>query len=325
MKTIWFGLVISALFLLSVPFAGSSVDLPRIERDSVIVSSQWPWSKRIAESFLLRHPGAVTYDSLSPNEKWNYEQGLMLEALHQMWLFTKDDRYFVFIQGNIDRYVDKSGGIKTYAYDEFSLDNVAVGRSLLTLYKALGEKKYKNAADTLRRQLKNQPRTHEGGFWHKRMYPFQMWLDGLFMAEPFYAWYAKSFKEPDAFDDIVNQFVFIARHARDPKTGLLYHGWDESKQQPWANHETGCSPNFWGRAMGWYAMAIVDVLDFLPGDHPRRHELISILRDVSAATLKIPRWEDASLVSGARSGGWCRKLSGSFGIVHVHVRVRQGG
>jgi unsaturated rhamnogalacturonyl hydrolase len=113
-----------------------------------------------------------------------------------------------------------------------------------------------------------------------------MWLDGLFMAEPFYAWYAKSFKEPDAFEDIVNQFVFIAKHTRDPKTGLLYHGWDESKQQRWANPETGCSPNFWGRAVGWYEIAIVDVLDFLPKNHPRRHELISILRDVSAATLK---------------------------------------
>jgi unsaturated rhamnogalacturonyl hydrolase len=113
-----------------------------------------------------------------------------------------------------------------------------------------------------------------------------MWLDGLFMAEPFYVWYAKKFNEPEAFDDIINQFVFIAQHTRDTKTGLLYHGWDESKQQRWANQVTGCSPHFWGRAMVWYAMAIVDVLDFLPKNHPRRHELISILKDVSASTLK---------------------------------------
>jgi len=277
----------SVLFLLPLSTTSNGSDRPRNEGDSLSISPHWPWSKRIAESFVLRHPGAVTFDSLSPSEKWNYEQGLMLEALHQMWLFTKDQRYFDFIRRNIDQYVDESGNIRTYKYDDFNLDNVAVGRALLTLFETTGAKAYKSAADTLRLQLKNQPRTHEGGFWHKQIYPYQMWLDGLFMAEPFYAWYVTSFKEPDAFDDIVNQFVFIVKHTRDPKTGLLYHGWDESKQQRWANKETGCSPNFWGRAMGWYAMAIVDVLDFLPKNHPRRHELIAILRDVSAATLKV--------------------------------------
>jgi unsaturated rhamnogalacturonyl hydrolase len=286
MKAPSFGLFISLLFLLPLPTMGNGSNSAGNGGDSLSISDQWPWSKRIAESFVLRHPGAVTYDSLSPSEKWNYEQGLMLEALHQMWLFTKDQRYFDFIRRNIDQYVDESGNIKTYKHDEFNLDNVAVGRALLTLSETTENKKYKSAADTLRFQLKNQPRTHEGGFWHKQIYPYQMWLDGLFMAEPFYAWYAKSFKEPDAFEDIVNQFVFIAKHTRDPKTGLLYHGWDESKQQRWANPETGCSPNFWGRAVGWYEIAIVDVLDFLPKNHPRRHELISILRDVSAATLK---------------------------------------
>jgi unsaturated rhamnogalacturonyl hydrolase len=106
------------------------------------------------------------------------------------------------------------------------------------------------------------------------------------MAEPFYAWYAVKFREPQSFDDIVNQFVYIEHHTRDPKTGLLFHGWDESKQQRWANKETGCSPIFWGRAIGWYEMALVDVLDFLPKDHPRRQEMISILQKVSAATLE---------------------------------------
>jgi unsaturated rhamnogalacturonyl hydrolase len=260
----------------------------RIEfSDSLRISTTWPWAKRIAESFVLRHPGSVTYDTGSPNPRWNYEQGLMLEALHQMWISTRDQRYLAFIKGNIDLYVDDSGPIKSYRYDDFNLDNLAVGRALLTLFEATGEKKYKSVADSLRRQLKNQPRTLEGGFWHKQIYPYQMWLDGLFMAEPFYAWYAKKFREPADFDDIVNQFLFIAKHTRDPKTGLLYHAWDESKQQRWANPETGCSPNFWGRAIGWYAMAIVDVLDFLPKNHPRRVKLVSILRDLSLSLLRV--------------------------------------
>jgi unsaturated rhamnogalacturonyl hydrolase len=113
-----------------------------------------------------------------------------------------------------------------------------------------------------------------------------MWLDGLFMAEPFYAWYAVMSREPRDYDDIVNQFVYIYKHTRDPKTGLLYHGWDESKQQRWADPKTGCSPHFWGRAVGWYEMALVDVLDILPKEYPRRKELLSILRDVSATLLK---------------------------------------
>ncbi len=254
--------------------------------DSVLVPLNWPWSKRIAESFLLRHPGAVTYDTGSPNQRWNYEQGLMLVALRSMWKASGDQRYFDFIKGNIDQYVEESGSIKTYKYDDFNIDNIAVGRALLTLHEKTGGEKYKRAADTLRKQLKNQPRTNEGGFWHKLIYPYQMWLDGLFMGEPFYAWYAARYREPEAFKDIINQFVFIARHTYDPKTGLFYHAWDESKQQRWANPKTGVSPHFWGRAIGWYAMAIVDVLDYLPKDHPRRKELLPILRKLCAGLLK---------------------------------------
>jgi unsaturated rhamnogalacturonyl hydrolase len=290
-------LAVPFLFILLAPLPGKNggehpKSAPRANAGLVAVDESpqvpttWPWSRRIAESFVLRHPGSVTYDSLSPNQRWNYEQGLMLVALRQMWLVTKERRYLDFIKGNIDQYVDESGLIKTYKYEDFNLDNVAVGRALLTLYESTGSAKYKIAADTLRKQLANQPRTHEGGFWHKLIYPYQMWLDGLFMAEPFYAWYSMMTKEPAAFDDISNQFVFIYKHTRDPKTGLLYHGWDESRQQPWANPQTGCSPNFWGRAIGWYEMALVDVLEYMPRNHPRRHELVSILQDVSATLLK---------------------------------------
>jgi unsaturated rhamnogalacturonyl hydrolase len=320
--------ILFMLFLLPVCASAKPVeDSPR-SSDSLAVSSHRPWSVRIAESYVLRHPGGVTYDSLSPNERWNYEQGLMLEALHQMWKFTKNDRYFSFIKANIDRYVDEAGDIKTYRYDDFNLDNVAVGRALLLLHATTGAGKYKNAADTLRRQLKNQPRTHEGGFWHKQIYPYQMWLDGLFMAEPFYAWYAKSYKELGAFDDIVNQFVFIANHTRDPKTGLLYHGWDESKQQRWADPKTGCSPNFWGRAIGWYAMAIVDVLDFLPKNHPRRNELIAILKNVSASALKVrdPKskvWYQV-LDQGGREGNYL-EASGSCMFTYAFAKGAHKG
>jgi unsaturated rhamnogalacturonyl hydrolase len=258
------------------------------------IPSTASWSRRIADSFVSRHPGAVTYDSGSPDQKWNYEQGLMLVALHQMSLHTGDQTYFDFVCKNLDQYVGENGAIRTYKLSDYNLDNVGPGRVLLAVYQATREERFRAAADTLRRQLREQPRTHEGGFWHKKIYPYQMWLDGLFMAEPFYARYAVMFNEPCAFDDIANQFIWIARHTRDPKTGLFYHAWDESKQQRWANPETGCSSNFWGRAMGWYVMALVDVLDYFPLDHPQREDLISILRELCATLLKF-RDEKTSL------------------------------
>ena len=244
------------------------------------------WSVRIADSFLLRHPGAVTYDSGMPDQKWTYEQGLMLEAFLQMSLHNGEQKYFDFVSKNLDQYVEENGTIRTYKLSDYNLDNVAPGRALLAVYQSTKQQKYRAAADSLRRQLREQPRTHEGGFWHKKIYPYQMWLDGLFMAEPFYAMYAVLVDEPNAFDDIANQFIWIANHTCDPKTGLFYHGWDESRQQRWANPETGRSPSFWGRAMGWYAMGLVDVLDYFPADHPKRKELISILRGLSGALLR---------------------------------------
>jgi unsaturated rhamnogalacturonyl hydrolase len=267
-----------------------------------------PWSARIAESFLLRHPGAVTYDSGSPSRKWNYEQGLMLVSLLRMWQHSGDRKYFDFVQANLDRYVSEAGSIQTYSLGDYNLDNISPGKAVLAVYGDTRQEKFRAAADTLRQQLRGQPRTREGGFWHKKIYPFQMWLDGLFMAEPFYARYAAMFGDTAAFDDIAEQFIRIARHTTDQKTGLLSHAWDESKKERWANPRTGCSPTFWGRAMGWYAMGLVDALDDIPKTHPKRPELISILQNLSDALV---RYRDAEthlwnqvLDQGKRSGNY---------------------
>lgn len=249
------------------------------------VPADAPWSVRIAESFLLRHPGGVTYDSLSPDTKWNYEQGLILVALDAMFRHTGDRRYIEFVRTNLDLYVQDDGSIRTYRRTDYNIDNIGPGRALLAVYHRTRLPKFRSAADTLRQQMREHPRTNEGGFWHKKIYPYQMWLDGLFMAQPFLTQYARMFREIETFDDIVNQFVWIERHTRDPKTGLLYHAWDESRAQRWADPATGRSPQFWGRAMGWYAMALVDVLELLPEGHPRRAELERILQDLSRSLL----------------------------------------
>ncbi|MGD0037491.1 MAG: glycoside hydrolase family 88 protein [Bacteroidota bacterium] len=245
-----------------------------------------PWSVRTVHSLMVQNADTLKYPEVMKSARWDYERGVVLQGVYQLYRTTHKKEYLDFIKRHIDLYVQKDGSIRTYEYLSFTLDNIATGRNLLALYKAANDKKYKIAADTLRKQLAQQPRTNEGGFWHKKIYPYQMWLDGLYMAEPFYAEYAQMFHEPADFDDIANQFIWMEQHSRDSKTGLLYHAWDESKQMPWANKQTGCSSYFWGRAIGWYAWALVDVLDYIPQDHTKRKELIAILQRLSNALLE---------------------------------------
>src|SRR3982751_995525 len=195
------------------------------------------WTERMAATVM-----STWKDSMSMQEgrpvRWAYDQGVVLKGIEGLWLNTADKKYFDYIQKSMDLFVDDKGNIRTYRYDEFTLDNVAPGRNLLLLYNVTGKEKYLKAVQTLRKQLSEQPRTNEGGFWHKKTYPYQMWLDGLYMAQPFYAQYANVFNEPSAYDDVAKQFLLMARHARDLKTGLLYHGWDETKSQSWADTAT---------------------------------------------------------------------------------------
>ncbi len=219
--------------------------------------------------------------------KWSYDQGVILKGIEGIWTATGNADYFRYIQKSMDFYVQEDGSIKGYKYDDFNIDHLNNGKQILLLYRVTGKEKYKKAAALLRDQLKNHPRTSEGGFWHKKIYPSQMWLDGLYMGQPFYAEYAKVFGEDTAFNDIAKQFILMERHARDPKTGLLYHGWDESREQLWANKTTGQSPHFWGRALGWYGMAMVDALDHFPENHPGRDSIISILNRFAAAVTAV--------------------------------------
>ena len=215
--------------------------------------------------------------------KWVYDYGGILNGMKGLWLETGDKKYYDFIKKGVDTFVQNDGSINTYKPEDYNLDQIKMGDAVLLVYRVTGDLKYKKAADLLRAQLRNQPRTNEGGFWHKKIYPNQMWLDGLYMGEPFYAEYAATFDEPKDFDDIADQFIWTEKHTRDEKTGLLYHAWDESKQMAWADKNTGRSSQFWGRAMGWYAMALVDVLDYMPQNHSQRGELINILtREMSA-------------------------------------------
>ena len=219
--------------------------------------------------------------------KWRYDQGVILKGIEGLWNATGDVKWFNYLQKSMDYYIQNDGTIKGYRPDEYNIDHINNGKLVLTLYQVTGKEKYKKAADLLRSQLKTHPRTSEGGFWHKKIYPFQMWLDGLYMGQPFYAEYAKVFGEDTAFNDITRQFILMERHARDPKSGLLYHGWDESREQKWANKTTGLSPHVWGRALGWFGMAMVDALDHFPANHPGRDSIIRILNRFAKAVTSV--------------------------------------
>jgi unsaturated rhamnogalacturonyl hydrolase len=218
---------------------------------------------------------------------WNYEIGVVLMGFERLWEITGDEKYYQYLKHIIDHFITAEGNIKTYNQEEYNSDNIPPGRQLLTLFKKEQLKKYEIAITTLRNQIAVQPRNKVGGFWHKLKYPSQMWLDGLYMIEPFYANYAATFNSTTDFDDIINQFVWMEKYSIDKKTGLLYHGWDESKLQQWANKKTGTSPEFWSRSMGWYIMALVDVLDYIPKNHPRKNELINILNRLATALVKV--------------------------------------
>ena len=253
-------------------------------------ATELKWSERMLISEMKRFPESWMLD-FHKKPKWSYPNGLVLMAAKRVYDETQKEEYFNYIYSYPDTMVNSKGEILTYSFDKANLDMLKSGDVLLYLYDKTKEERFLKAIQTLRKQIDIQPRTTDGGFWHKKRYTHQMWLDGLFMAEPFYAKYTSMFNKGDeatkAYNDIVHQFDLIQKHTKDPVTGLLYHGWDESKEQAWANKETGTSPNFWSRAMGWYGMAIVDVLDDFPKNHPGRERLIAYLNEFSEALVKV--------------------------------------
>lgn len=228
-------------------------------------------------------PFAVSSDTGAIGD---YDKGTLLKAVESVWNSTGDGMWFNYLQRSIDVLVGDDGSIKNYRPDEYDFDHLNIGRTILTLYRVTGNPKYKKAADNLRHQLLTQPRTKEGGFWHKKSDPAQVWLDDLCMEQPFFAEYAMLFHEDSSFNDVARQFILIERNARDADTGLSYYRWDETRSQNSADRETGRFPSEWGRGIACYGMAIVDVLEYFPAKHPGRDSLLSILNRYVKAIVK---------------------------------------
>lgn len=239
----------------------------------------------MAESDMKRNPEAWMID-FSNALKWNYCHGLVMQSILQVWNRTHDTKYYDYVYAYADTMINDDGSILTYRPMEYNIDRVNTGKILFPILDETGETRFEKALALLRDQMRSHPRTSGGSFWHKKVYPHQVWLDGLYMAGPFLAQYAKENNEIDLFDDVALQIIDVRKHLYDPKTGLYYHGWDESKSQRWADPKTGLSPNFWSRSIGWYMMSIVDVLDFLPETHSSRPEILKILQELSLSLEK---------------------------------------
>ncbi|WP_109742348.1 glycoside hydrolase family 88/105 protein [Arcicella aurantiaca] len=252
--------------------------------------SKESWSVRMADSDILRNPEGWMLD-FSKDPRWGYCNGLVCSSLEQLWRQSGNEKYYNYIKKYADDLINEDGSIKTYKVDAYNIDALNAGKFLFAIYEKTHEAKYEKAIKLLRSQMLTHPRTSEGGFWHKKHYPHQMWLDGLYMGTPFLAQYAKVFNEPELFSDIANQIILIDKHNKNLETGLYHHGWDESKEQRWADKQTGKSAHVWGRGMGWYAMALVDVLDYFPKEHPQYKTILKITQEM-AQTLK--KYQDSS-------------------------------
>ena len=295
-------------------------------KNEMVIARDIDWSERMALSIMKRDPKAWQIDN-NEKPKWDYKLGLVMTSFEKLYHKTKKPVYADYIKEYGETVINTSGEILNYKLEDYNIDNINAGKMLFDLYTRTKDKRYLTATKTLRKQLETHPRTNSGGFWHKKIYPYQMWLDGLYMGTPFYAHYTLEFDGGKDFDDIAKQFEQVQLHTIDKKTGLLFHAWDESKQMPWANKETGTSPNFWSRSIGWYMMALVDVLDYMPKEHPKRIELIGFLNEISNAVAK---YQDRSGLwyqvtdAGSKEGNYL-EASGSAMFVYAFAKGANQG
>ena len=281
---------------------------------------------RFADSEMKRAPQAWQLDH-GKRLYFGYAQGVGTLAMLKVWEETGDDKYLDYVVEWADTLINNEGEIHLYKVETYNIDYINSGKVLFEVYRQTGEDKYKLAMERLVNQMKHHPRTHEGVFWHKLIYPHQIWLDGLYMGSPFLAEYAVTFNQPQLIDDVINQFIVCARHTYDQATGLYYHAWDESKNQQWANKMTGQSPNFWGRSIGWWFMALVDVLDFIPADHTQRPELINMIQGLADT---LPRYQDKTglwyqvLDQGDREGNYLEASVSSM-FMYAYAKAANKG
>ena len=312
-----------AYFLLLMSFILSGCGLKNPENH--YMESDTRWSVRMANSIMTRYDSLVNY--LNPaSVKWQYDVAFLGQAIDR--LGNIDPGYSKYMEDYVGYFIQEDGSVLDYDIKEYNLDRINPAKNIITVYKRTGNPVYRAALDQFVRQMETHPRTNAGGYWHKNIYPWQMWLDGIYMASPFLAQYAKEFNAPEWFGEVALQIELVYSKTLNSNTGLLYHAWDESRTQKWCDPATGRSMYPWSRAMGWYTMAIVDVLDFFPENHPERDSLVTILQKTCKALLAVrdPKtglWYQV-LDQGGRDGNYIEG-SGSAMFAYVFAKGANKG
>ncbi|MEG2349132.1 MAG: glycoside hydrolase family 88 protein [Hungatella sp.] len=223
-------------------------------------------------------------------KNWNYEDGCVLIGMQALYEATGEDLYFTSIQNFIDRYVGEDGSIEYYDILEFNIDRIPSGRVFYLLYEKTGKEKYRKAIELLMKQLRSHPRTDCGNFWHKKIYPYQIWLDGLYMGMPYYLLYETKFDQGQYYEEIIKQFKNTRKYLFNEESGLYYHAYDEKKEMFWADPATGLSPNYWSRSIGWYLMALADCYEIFPEEELQYRKFLGQL--LKEAVDGILRYQD---------------------------------
>lgn len=272
---------------------------------AVSLSAQEPYSVRMIRSEMKRNPDATYLDGRNGERKWNYTTGLELKAFLDAAGRYEMPEVVQYVRDWADTMATEKGEVYKYKKSNYNVDHICPARIYFDLHDMYGDqdKRYRRVTRMIREQIDSQPRTKSGEFWHKQVYPHQVWLDGFYMALPFYAEYTRRYAPKEQRDslyaDIVHQFTAGAENTFDPATGLYRHAWDESRSMFWCDPQTGLSQHAWGRATGWFAIALVEVLDYIPKDHPGRQALIDQLNYF----LKVlPEWADP------KTGMWYQVL-----------------
>ncbi|WP_397386798.1 glycoside hydrolase family 105 protein [Paenibacillus sp. MMS20-IR301] len=279
------------------------------------------WAKKACDALMFKYGAAAL-----PPDRFHYHQGVFLSGMEKYWKLSGESKYYDYIKRWVDSQVQPDGSILKFNSNE--LDDIQPGILLYNLYEQTGDERYNKALHTLVPLLKSWKTNRVGGFWHKERYPNQMWLDGLYMAGPVAVQFGSVFGEPEYFDLLAYQAILMAQHCKDSKTGLLYHGWDESGAAPWADPVTGCAPEFWGRAIGWYPVALLEMFDYLPEDHKDKPQLVQILQDLLVA---LPKYQDSVsglwyqvVDKGERPDNWLESSCTALYVQAIAKAVRMG-
>lgn len=312
---------IAAVTLLAV-IAGLDAAFLRCSARTTAHPATTDWSVAVVESTIKRNPTGESFKG------WGYAKALYLYGQYLVYLRTKDKRYLEHIQSWVDQHIDENGKINR---EINSLDYIMPGNLLLILYKETKQEKYKLAAQNVRKVFDTYPRTKDGGFWHANIpsRAWQLWADGVFMSLPFLARYGEMFGESKyTNEEVVKQMLIYYKHLNDPATGLLWHAYDESGAQPWANPTTHQSAFHWGRAFGWYAMTLIILLDIIPKDQPQRAELIKIVQQLARA---FERYQDPGtglwyqvVDKGDVAGNWLETSCSSMYTYMLWMGVKRG-